>query len=209
MSWSNPLRGLLGLRLSFISFARVTSLPLATGEVSNACRADENSPICARCIALADRFSSSFCLPQRRLRDCATAPCTAHSKENSTKVTQSPVLNAANLSSNLLRGMRPPRDGLQSNILGNKMEQFPSTCGGLCVSCHLPLPDLLQTDFQSTSKRPFQKPGTDFMTNARTSNTFSTSKLSNPVAMDRRSGRKRMSWTGSPHSTCSSSACSD
>ena len=71
-----------------------------------------------------------FCLPRRRLRDCATAPCIAHSRENSIKVTQSPALNAANLSSNLLRGMRPPRGGLQSNILGNN-KQFPSTCGGL------------------------------------------------------------------------------
>ena len=125
----------------------------------------------------------------------------AHSKENSITVTQSLALNAANLSSNLLRGMKPLRCGLQSNILGNNMNNFHSRV------------DLLQTDLQGASKRPFHESGTDFMTNARTSNTFSRStmsKLSNPVAMDRRSGRNRMSWTGSLHSTSSSSAaCSD
>ena len=96
-----------------------------------------------------------------------------------------------------------------TNLLARQQhEQFPSTCGGLCVSCHLPLPDLLQTDFQNSPKRPFYESG-DKLHDQRP-HFENLPKLTNPVAMDRRSGRNVMSWTDSLRSTSSSSAaCSD
>ena len=66
-------------------------------------------------------------------------------------------------------------------LVRQQHEQFPSTCGGLCVSCHLPLPDLLQTDFQNSPTRPFYESG-DKLHDQRP-HFENLPKLTNPVAM--------------------------
>ena len=117
ISWSNPRRAALGLRLSLINFARVASFPGATTILPSA-RDEELSPLDSR----------HHCPPRRRLRDCATAPCIAHSRENLIKLTQSPALNAANLS-NLLRNKSASGWSAEQHSR-QQHEQFPSTCGG-------------------------------------------------------------------------------
>ena len=142
---SNSDLGLLGLRASSVRIFLVASLPRATREDSNTCRADDNSPTWVKWKAFAVLHSTSFLL-RRLFLAVVVIPFIACSSGLSTSVTHSPLLNCAKRSSNLRRGTRPPHPRQQK-------KQFPSSGRHLFVSRRLAPSDPLQTNFQSRTER--------------------------------------------------------